>query len=505
MSTATENKTSPKVKPSRYTILIPLKSGKALAYNSGTLALAIWDERDLELFEQCKKGEIFYINKEIQPFISGGYVVHESVNELELMQSRYNAHRFNTEHLSITIAPGMGCNFSCHYCFQGQDKPHNAMKMDVQDAIIKFFEERLMAGTKSLSVTWYGGEPLIHTPIIIDLSKRIIDLCHTFKAKYSSMAVSNGYKLTPEVAKELFSLGVHTTQITIDGPEDIHNQSRTLMSGGGSFERVVKNMDDVTKETDMGISIRVNIDHMNKDYIKHLIDDLVSKGIHHRKRLSMYFAPVEALTDGCSSCSKSTMLKKQFGDLEAELMLYASQKGLGTVRKGTQFLGSCVTTRPYGVVILPEGTLYKCWDTVMDKRYSVGSIFETEKLTENALYQRYNSWSPFQYENCRNCKVMPVCAGFCPYKFIHTEHTHDEAGSLPCPSIKFNINERMFKSAVERGLLSPEEWDPERSPTNHDDIGHPYTKEKLMAGPSPIQSDAPNCPSKISEESPALL
>lgn len=58
--------------------------------------------------------------------------------------------------VNLTVAPTMGCNFDCPYCFE-EHRP-GKMSAKVQNEIAALAERMLKAsGAKSLHVTWYGG------------------------------------------------------------------------------------------------------------------------------------------------------------------------------------------------------------------------------------------------------------------------------------------------------------------------------------------------------------
>ncbi|SVD18243.1 uncharacterized protein METZ01_LOCUS371097, partial [marine metagenome] len=78
---------------------------------------------------------------------------------------------------------------------------------------------------------------------------------------------------------------------------------------------------------------------------------------------------------------------------------------------------------------------------------------------------------------CNNCKILPNCAGACAYKFVHNDKLRGEAAALPCPSWKYNINERLFLRAEKLGMVKKEDWDDSISVTNLETRDHQYDKK----------------------------
>lgn len=448
------------MKTSRYNVFVPLREGRMLAYNGFSGALAVWEKLEQETYDFLSSGMAANLaDPAVQNLVYGGYVVPNHVDELELLQQEYNTHRFNPGIMTLTIAPTLDCNFGCDYCFQGQDKPAEVMSIEVQDAIISLVE-RAAPGLKQLGIAWYGGEPLLRPKIIEALSDRLIEVCKRYGIGYSAMMVSNGYRLSVEVAQSLYQRGLKTLQVTLDGTPEYHDQRRVLLSGKETFETIVENLKAVVDAVPVMLSIRVNIDHRNREQIKQLLDILAEQGLGQRKNFKVYFAPVEAMTQGCHLVEDVTMGKSDYGQLEAELYRYGFEKGLTQLPYPPRFHGTCAAVKPKGLVIIPSGNIHKCWDTVNNPLYAVGNIFNIDALKENRLMQEWLQWTPFNNDTCRNCKILPNCAGACAYKFIHSEDTRGEAAVLPCPSWKYNIKERLLLRAVKMGAITLDDYDP---------------------------------------------
>lgn len=438
-----------------------------MAYNSLSGGLAIWEADEQRVYEQVRAGEKPEAEKAsaLRDLLYGGYVVDTEVDELAILQRQYEAHRYNSRTMTLTIAPTMACNFGCDYCFQGQDKPSQTMSPQVQDAILALIE-RAAPRIKALGVAWYGGEPLLRRNVIESLSDRIIALCDARGIKYDAMIVTNGYLLTADAARSLVQRRVTAAQVTLDGTPEYHDSRRYLLSKKGTFERIIQNLKAVVDEVALPISVRVNIDDRNHGDIRTLIDHMAAEGLGHRKTLKMYFAPIEAITEGCHSIQDVTLSKSQYGQLEAELYRHGYQAGITSLPYPPRFHGTCAAVRPGGLVILPTGDLHKCWDTVSWPERRIGTLFDLDALSHSEVMMRWLRWTPFANETCRNCKLLPNCAGACAYKFVYSDQTRGEAAVLPCPSWKYNIKERLLLRAVATGALNTSDYDPDEVRTN---------------------------------------
>lgn len=443
---------------SRYTITVPLTEGRELAYNSLSGGLAIMDRDDVDLYYRCDDTLVLDEQEStVQGLAQGGYLVRHDVDELSIVEHQYNAHRYDPNTMILTIAPTLACNFGCDYCFQGQDKPSENMSEEVQDAIIDLVK-RVAPKINRLHVAWYGGEPLIRPKIVEALSDRLIAVCDMNQIVYDAMIVTNGFRLTAEIARALYARRVKQVQITLDGMPEYHDQRRALLSGKPTFETITDNVASFIEEVPLTVSVRVNIDERNGPEIHGLMDHLADIGLAGHKNLAVYFAPVEAITDGCHSIADVTLGKSAYAKLETELYQRAFELGLTSLPYPPRFKGTCLAVRPKGFVIVPNGDVHKCWDTVQDHSKKVGTIFNVDALNHDERVLNWLKWTPFDNESCRNCKILPNCTGACAYKFVHAHDTRGEAAVLPCPSWKYNIKEKLVMQAVSSGLIGEADY-----------------------------------------------
>jgi uncharacterized protein len=456
---------------SRYTITTPLLGGRVLAYNSLSGALALWGPDDRAAYNRVAAGDREGApHASIERLAYGGFIVPEGVDELSVLKGQYDAHRFDASALILTVAPTLACNFGCDYCFQGQDKPNEGMRADVQDALLALIA-RVTPGIRRVHIAWYGGEPLLRRDLIASISERVIAHCQARGLGYDAMIVTNGYFLDAAAARMLVERKVRGAQVTLDGLPDDHDARRHLHSKKGTFARIVANLKEVVDAVPaLTLSVRVNIDERNREDIDGLIDLMAREGLGGRKNLKMYFAPVEAMTEGCHGVTDVTMSKSRYAQLEAELYRRGFQAGLTALPYPPRFHGTCAAVRPRGFVILPSGDVHKCWDTVNDPSRKVGSVFDLDALRDDPLAQAWLRWTPFDNETCRNCKILPNCAGACAYKFVHSGAQRGEAAILPCPSWKYNLRERLLLRAVETGALTRDDYDVEATRTDPRDL-----------------------------------
>ena len=120
----------------------------------------------------------------------------------------------------------------------------------------------------------------------------------------------------------------------------------------------------------------------------------------------------------------------------------------------------------------------------MDSSLRVGSVIGAPRKTDARTNANWDAWSPFENDVCNVCKLLPACGGACAFKFVHNDYASGEAGKLPCPSLKFNMAEKLFLRAKVRGFVGDGDWDPTLSPTVQDDgilTGYRHTLDSVGA------------------------
>ncbi|MFH1465699.1 MAG: radical SAM protein [Pseudomonadota bacterium] len=452
--------------PSRYNTLIPLREGAVLAHNGMLGSLAVWDDEDRETYDQIVAGLPYDAHGEsVRALIAGGFVVPRADDERRRLEEQYRFARFDRGALTLTVAPTMACNFACDYCFQSHDRSVGVMGEEVRAALVALLD-RFARGIRRMHVAWYGGEPLLATEAIFDLSRRFSARCRVARVTYDAMMVTNGHLLTPELAAGLFEHGVRTIQVTLDGPREAHDQRRVLRSGGATFDRIVANLAGAVETYQGAITARVNIDHRNHERIHVLFDQLAEAGLAGKKNFKIYFAPVEAITQACHAVVGASMGKLEYARLEASLVAEAARRGLTGAPYPLRFRSTCAAVRPLGFVVLPQGELFKCWDTVDLPETSVGSLFDLEAALAHPTYRAWLDWDPFASEGCRDCNLLPSCMGGCAYKFLYQRDTRGEGAVLPCISWKYNINERLLIMALAKGSITAQDFDLEQVRTS---------------------------------------
>lgn len=470
---------------SAYTVLVPLKGGASLAYHSRSGALAHWTAEERAVYEAIELRE--NADELVSQMANAGYIVQKGWDEFASLREEYNEARYGGDTATLTLAPTLACNFACDYCFQGLDKSPLTMDDRVQEAIVRMAES-LLVRRKRLHIAWYGGEPLSRLNLITELSARLMRLAHERSAEYSAMIVTNGYGLTVDAARRLEGVAVDLAQVTLDGAESEHDQRRHLLGGKGTFQRIVDNLQAVVTATHLRLSVRVNVDRRNAAGIKQLLQALADAGLGGRKNLSVYFAPVEAVTTDCHQVASATLAKSEYAGLEHELYRLAHALKLCALPYPRRFTGICTAVRPTGFVIAPNGDVHKCWDTIAQPDHAIGSVFDLEELRRAQRLSPWLHWSPFDNSVCSKCVLLPSCAGGCAHKFVNARTTFGEAAQLPCPSHKFALDRWLISMALEAGVITADDVIDVRSAMARQTIGFSMHRHEDMAArpPAPV-------------------
>lgn len=182
---------------------------------------------------------------------------------------------------TFVLLPTSYCNMGCDYC--GQEHTKQALSGDHRSIILKRIQRAINnPGTKSVSVRWFGGEPLMAFAAIRQMSRALIDTAGAAGKEYHSNIVTNGALLDRRKLQVLVrECGISTFHITLDGPAEVHDTHRPLKSGQGSFRRLVSFLSEVTAAPEYrGTSfvLRTNVDVQNRDHISEYLRIMAASG-----------------------------------------------------------------------------------------------------------------------------------------------------------------------------------------------------------------------------------
>ncbi|HEX4963064.1 MAG TPA: PqqD family peptide modification chaperone [Thermoanaerobaculia bacterium] len=132
--------------------------------------------------------------------------------------------------VSVTVEVTQRCNMRCDHCYNasGDEEPGTLRLAEVQGVLA----ELAALGTKSVSFA--GGEPLMR----LDLDEMLATAAGLGMA---TGIASNGFALTPSRADELVKLGVGTVQISLDYPDERHDDFRRRKGAFTHAEAAIRN------------------------------------------------------------------------------------------------------------------------------------------------------------------------------------------------------------------------------------------------------------------------
>lgn len=332
---------------------------------------------------------------------------HEFFN---LLETRHFIGSFSTRHLSLTICPTIQCNLRCPYCFE-TDKPIGRITEETINKIIDFIKSHIVC--KTISITWFGGEPLLckdEIKLFLDKIKSLQGI----KLTYHNI-ITNGTLLDDD-AIDLFKLTpLNSIQITLDGQKNNHDKKRKYPSGAGSFDKIIYNtikFANIFPSTN--INLRVNIDKSNhKDY--NILKDYIRSISPNNNNIFISPAILRKYQEcGLDDFFDENNMSEFYSDIQTDTYDFSilpshSKKG-------------CTATSLGSYIIGPKGELYHCLEDVGQSDKCYGNI-GLRDFTNSATMISYLKYGiAFSDPTCKKCVLLPICTGGCPKHRLENMH-----------------------------------------------------------------------------------
>ena len=281
----------------------------------------------------------------------------------------------------LTVLVTTRCNLACAYCFQNTAVPDStagipsripgaSLDGDVV-ADIKEFTRRAMAenGATRLALVLFGGEPTMY----VDHCVRLLRACRDLGLGQAAM-ISNGTLLDASAARTLEEAGLGSVQISFDGDARAHDRSRVTLGGRGTYERILRNLEEASAATGLRWQLRIQLTGESVGRAGDLLDQLADR--LDASRCTVDLALVQDTGIGFSGTDvlrETDELARHVG----ALYTHALERGFDLPRPK---VGACATCGEIGgrtgAVVNSDGVLYSCWESAGRKDMEVGDLVD---------------------------------------------------------------------------------------------------------------------------------
>jgi uncharacterized protein len=366
---------------------------------------------------------------------------------------------------------GSTCNLNCTYCFfLSKEALYPNEKSRMSDATLETYIKQLLEShrTPEVTVAWQGGEP---TLMGLDFFKRSVELVQKHRRpgqRIEHTFQTNGVLLDDDwcafLKEHNFLVG-----LSVDGPEEIHDQYRVDRGGKGTFKQVMRGLSFLRKHgVDFNILCTVNAanQHHGRRVYRFFRDDLKVDWIQFIpivERATATTLPI-ANIGWSEQPNEPRLLYTQSGTLVTERSVGGEQYGrflvdiyeewirhdVGRVfvqlfdvtlhaRFGQYLLCIHAPTCGNGPALEYNGDLYSC-DHYVEPGYLLGNIHQTH-MQEMVASPRQREFGKAKRDmltkQCQACEVRSLCNGGCPKDRFVQSREGEEGHNYLCDGLYF--------------------------------------------------------------------
>ena len=239
------------------------------------------------------------------------------------------------------------CNANCPYCYETLKK--GKMSKETAESLIDFIDKK---HNDIVSLTWFGGEPMMNSLLIDYISKSLYEK----KIKFSTTMITNLFSFTEEYFEKSENLwNLKHIQVTLDGSEEYYNKIKNFNFNGSSFNRILNNIKGILENTKITLTIRINVSDENIDLIDKLCETLINElKQYDKKRYNFDIHEIFQMNENASLLKENDFYLKLY-DLQKK---YDGNKRKTMVLK--QNLLHCFSDKCTCAVVATNGNLHNC-------------------------------------------------------------------------------------------------------------------------------------------------
>ena len=345
----------------------------------------------------------------------------ESTAHLELKRwsqetptpSSTSPNKHSVREFSLNLA--QVCDLRCTYCGAAGDGSYGSSKpradLTLVEKQLRFFIGRLSAG-ENFRLQFVGGEPLLYPTELKDIAETALQLAAEQKLNLEFSLITNGTRLTPDLADYLAE---HQFQVTLslDGEPEVQDRVRPTRQGRPSSPAVLSGLAELMRVREGLKSLHVNAvmgaHHLDVTgtylYLRHFDFDLYNFGFaagpDDHKASPIYLREMTKLAE---------MVFRQEG-INGLARIQPFGRFLRALDSGVPVENFCGAGKSF-IHSDTSGDLYACNWFSGDPKEKLG---ESDQLDEE---QRQRWAKPLtEMHDCQSCWARKLCGGGCASVF----------------------------------------------------------------------------------------
>ncbi|HPD06409.1 MAG TPA: radical SAM protein [Candidatus Bipolaricaulis sp.] len=362
----------------------------------------------------------------VEELSSRGYIYNDEQEEAALRARLQDlAEREASRAVRCHVILTYECNLRCVYCYEdGISRERGVIKDSRLTAMFAAVDQLSASGAEKTQVVLFGGEPLLNRSSQMRAVHRVLQ--YGAERGWELEVVTNGVDLTRYIPL-LKECRVSQVQVTIDGPQNVHDHRRPRTSGRGSFAAIVRSVGEALR-AELPVAVRVNVDYQNLHHAPHIADLFRAQGWFDQPSFGAYWGLTFDVNGRHQYCGLPHKILEKILDirkhhpltkrisLEAweplQFLLYPFF--LGEPRMPKFFF--CGAHRNEWCFDL-RGDVYYCADSVGRPEFRVGRYIPCLQLDEEVsrLWRQHDS---LEAPGCASCRAKLCCGGGCWFRRI---------------------------------------------------------------------------------------
>jgi uncharacterized protein len=322
------------------------------------------------------------------------------------------------------------CNLACDYCYYSTcgGKPGSKINRIDSALLEKFIQEYMGKSKGNASFAWQGGEPLLAG---LEFFEEVVAL----QARHAppNTAISNALQTNATLITERWAQFFKTYNflvgVSLDGLQEVHDARRVDAAGKGSFDRVMKGIQQL-RRYGVDFNILTVIHQGNVAKAKELM------AFYRKEKFGfVQFIPcMDFRSQQVDRPGVYDITPEEYGEFLCEIFdeWYNDGKPDISERFFDNMLSVYVNREaelcihrsacPQTIILEQNGDAFPC-DFYINDSWKVGNVGvnSIEEILAHPRYADFKAMKPNLPEKCKSCNWKSLCHGGCPRNRKWTE------------------------------------------------------------------------------------